>query len=460
MKEEKDTIVAISTPPGSSGIGIVRMSGTDAFEIAEKLFRSPRGTDLGEATHRIVHGYIAHPGRADTIDEVLVSAMKGPATYTREDTIEINCHGGRIPLRETFHALVEAGARPAEPGEFTKRAFLNGRIDLAQAEAVIDTINAKTARSLAASHRQLKGALSSRIKGVLCGAWDLLVALECNIDFSEEDIPPLLHEEGAGLTKDLLERIDELLATWGKGRILREGAVISLIGRTNVGKSSLLNALTGQDRCIVTDFPGTTRDVIEEGMEIGGLPVVINDTAGIRRPENEAEEKGIAKSLDLVAESELTLFVLDSSEEICEEDCGIFSRLDPDKTIVVLNKSDAALETAVAQAERIFSAKGSISVSAKFGQGLEQLKELIGGAVLGSEMAEDEIVITNARHYKALNEARASLDRAESGLRTKEPEECVALFIKEAIDSLEGIMGVGADHELLDRIFSKFCIGK
>lgn len=460
MREEKETIAAISTPPGASGIGIVRLSGQDAIAIAEKIFISSKNKDIKEATHRFFHGFISCPDKHETIDEVLLSVAKAPNTYTREDTVEINCHGGLIPLRAVLSTVISAGARPAEPGEFTKRAFLNGRIDLTQAEAVIDTINAKTALSLAISHNQLKGVLSTKIKEMLAGAWEVLVGLESNIDFLEEDIPPFLTEEARRFLNALIEGANDLIATWQEGKILSAGATVSLVGRTNVGKSSLLNAILGEERCIVTDLPGTTRDVISVEIEIDGLAVSINDTAGLRRPENEAEEKGMAKARRAMSESDLVLFVLDSSEAIAPEDMEIYSSLNKDKTIIVLNKSDIGAKTTMAQIEAAFPLDRSISVSAKLGRGLTGLKERIRTELLSFKTENSEIILTNARHVEGLNRAKEFFLEAALAAEQNESEEFIASSVREAIGALEDVIGTRADEELLDRIFSKFCIGK
>ncbi len=458
--KERESIVAISTPPGSSGIGIVRMSGKDALPIAEKIFRSSTGRNLKGASHRILHGFVARPGSSETIDEVLLTVALAPKTYTREDTVEINCHGGRVALEETLSAALEAGARLAEPGEFTKRAFLNGRIDLAQAEAVIDTIHAKTSQSLKASHRQLRGSLSLKVNTLIAKIWEILVRLETNIDFLEEDIPPFSKTEALELLEAATGEIGCLKETWQKGRLLREGANVTLAGRTNVGKSSLLNAITDEERCIVTDLPGTTRDVISEEIDFMGLAVRLSDTAGIREPENEAEAKGISKTEEAIGSSDLILFVLDGSVGLVEADKKILSGLDGERTMVVINKSDVASESTARELLEVFQGEDATVVSAKTGVGIDHLKKRIRSRLLEEDLGDGEIIVTNARHHEALSFTEDRLKEALLGLKKSDPEECLALPLREAAGALEEIVGLGLEADLLDQIFSTFCVGK
>jgi len=457
----QDTIAAISTPLGSSGIGMVRLSGTDAINVANRVFVSPKGKKIGDASHVVCYGYVVNPDTGNKIDEVLVSFMRAPSTYTREDVVEFNCHGGIIPLREVLSVLLMNGARLAEPGEFTRRAFLNGRIDLAQAEAVIDIINSRTEASLKAAMHQVQGALSEKINEIMEVVLDVLAQLEAAVDFSDEDVEILPRAELGLKINDALQMVSALLNEWESGRVLRDGVRTTIIGRPNVGKSSLLNALLREKRCIVTSTPGTTRDVIEETISINGVPIIIHDTAGIRHPESEAEQMGVEFARKSLLEAELVLFVVDSSEHLGKEDVEIGKELKNKKAILVLNKSDLPKKLNEKELEDIYDFKKTIKISATKGEGIKELEEAMGNAVFsgGANFAEN-VLLTNVRHKKSLVKTHNGLRETQKALKENESEEFVVVPLRDAAEGLGEIIGKVTDEDLLDRIFSQFCIGK
>lgn len=455
-----DTIATISTPIGEGGIGIVRLSGRDAIEIAGRLFISPKGKRLSQVrSHTIHYGFIRDPLTGERIDEVLLSVMKAPYTYTREDIVEINCHGGFIPLKRTLELLIREGARLAEPGEFTKRAFLNGRIDLAQAEAVADLIRAKTETSQRLALEQLRGGLSEKIVMHRDRLIDLCAHIEAYIDFPEEDIEPA---ETEGLDSALSSIIDELSAlslTYEEGRFFREGVRVAIVGKPNVGKSSLLNALLKKDRAIVTELPGTTRDVIEELLNIKGLLVRIMDTAGIRESHDMAEIEGVKRSLQAIDEADLVIILIDGSREISNEDLYILEevRKRGKRFILGINKSDLKMFP--------FSfnmlSELTLPMSAKTGQGLEELKDAIVDLTVRKGIeGSGGVMITNLRHKVAIDNAISALRRASIDLKDSQPYEIVAISLREALDHLGEIVGAVTTEDILNRIFSEFCIGK
>lgn len=455
-----DTIATISTPIGEGGIGIVRLSGRDAIEIAGRLFISPKGKRLSQVrSHTIHYGFIRDPLTGERIDEVLLSVMKTPYTYTREDIVEINCHGGFIPLKRTLELLIREGARLAEPGEFTKRAFLNGRIDLAQAEAVADLIRAKTETSQRLALEQLQGGVSEKIVMLRSRLIDLCAHIEAYIDFPEEDIEPA---ETEGLDSALSSIIDELSAlslTYEEGRFFREGIRVAIVGRPNVGKSSLLNALLKKDRAIVTELPGTTRDVIEELLNIKGVLVRIMDTAGIRESHDMAEIEGVKRSLQAIDEADLVIVLIDGSREISNEDLYILEKVREKgkRFILGINKSDLDMFP--------FSfnmlSELTLPMSAKTGQGLEELRDAIVDLTVRKGIeGSGGVMITNLRHKVAIDNAISALRRASMDLKDSQPQEIVAISLREALDHLGEIVGAVTTEDILNRIFSEFCIGK
>lgn len=462
----EDTIAAISTPAGQGGIGIVRLSGSDAFRIADALFRSPKNKKIsGTPSHRILYGNIIDPANNEAVDEVLVSIMKAPHTYTKEDVVEINCHGGAVPVRRVLELVLDQGARAAAPGEFTQRAFLNGRIDLAQAEAVLDIISSLTLQSQKTALRQLRGGLSEKIGAVREELIELTAFVEAHIDFPEEDIEELTFrkmEESAGGIKRALEK---LIESSRYGMILREGLKTAIAGRPNVGKSSLLNALLEHDRAIVTELPGTTRDVIEEYLNIQGLPVRIMDTAGIRTVGDIAEKEGVRRSLKAMEDADLVLLVLDGSNELHDTDRELIGNSDPEKTILVINKSDLPQkihppQSPLAKGGSKGGAIPTVTVSAKMETGLDELKQRIVDTALRGETGANAEIVTNTRHLHALEKALASMNSFIAESRKSTSPEFLSVELRDALDALGEILGITTPEDILNRIFSNFCIGK
>ncbi len=450
-----DTIAAIATPLGEGGLAVIRLSGKQALTIAEICFE-PIGDASAKpttaSTHTLHYGRIVHDGRE--IDEVLLAVLKAPRTFTREDTVEITCHGGLLASQAVLKAVLAAGARSADPGEFTRRAFLNGRIDLAQAEAVADVIHARTDLALTAANEQLAGKLSQRINQLRDDLMQTLAHIEAHLDFPDEDIAPdtmaqlLLRLDGA------LVFIDELLATADEGQILRRGIRAAIVGRPNVGKSSLLNQLLGHERAIVTATAGTTRDTIEEIANVRGIPVVFIDTAGLRKAADAIEAEGIRRSHESVATAELILHVLDASEALTDEDQKYLNEFCGKKRILIANKIDQPHQLDLSKYE-------IIETCALNGGGLETLKDAIRAAVWSGEIRADMLpVMINARHQDALRRARAGLEKSLTALRDAANLELVAMDLRIAVNAVGEVVGKTSTEDLLDSIFSQFCIGK
>jgi tRNA modification GTPase len=458
MNLPENTIVAIATPLGESGLAVLRLTGPEALAIADRCFRPAGrpGTPLSIApSHTVHYGHVVRNDRV--IDEVLVSVLRGPRTYTREDTVELGCHGGVLAARTVLAALLASGARLAEPGEFTRRAFLNGRLDLTQAEAVADVIHARTELALAAASEQLAGGLSRRIAQLRERLMFVLAHVEAHLDFPEEDIAPETGAELAGRLEESLGYMDSLLQTATEGRILRGGIRAAIIGRPNVGKSSLLNQLLGQDRAIVSSLPGTTRDTIEETANIRGVPVVFIDTAGLREATDALEQEGIRRSHQSIRRADLILQVLDGSEPLTEEDRRDLDRFGALKRILVRNKID--LEPRLILPDEC--TVPVVEVCSLTGQGIETLKDTIQGLIwegrIGGEMLE---VMINARHQDALERARAATDRTLAALREQRTLDLVSVDLRIAVQAVGEIVGQTTTEDLLDSIFSRFCIGK
>lgn len=451
-----DTIVAISTPLGEGGIGIIRLSGGDAIAIADRLFLSLSGKKLSEAkSHTISHGFIVDPGSGERVDEVLVSVMRAPRTYTREDVVEINCHGGMLPLRTILQLVAHEGCRHATPGEFTQRAFLNGRIDLSQAEAVMDLIHAKTEKAEKLALSQLEGQLSEKIHDLRERITQVCVHVEAYIDFPEEEIALMVAEEMAKAMEAIGKELSVLSRGYDEGRLFREGVSAAIVGKPNVGKSSLLNSLIQKDRAIVTAIPGTTRDVIEEHLNISGLPLRIMDTAGIRETHDLAETEGVRRSLKAIEGADLVIAVFDAARPLDDADREIIEKVKAKRTVFVCNKSDIG-------AQEVSLPSPSVRVSALRDEGMEELKAAITNLFLTrAEGGTGEgITVTNIRHRDSIDRAAESLKTAAGSLRIGEPLEVVALYLREALDSLGEIIGVVTTDEILERIFTQFCIGK
>jgi|WetSurMetagenome_2_1015567.scaffolds.fasta_scaffold00075_13 tRNA modification GTPase len=465
MNLPEDTIAAVSTPPGEGGIGIVRLSGRESFCIVRGIFTPAGGMPNQSAGPRtIIHGFITDPATTEKIDEVLVSFMKAPRTYTREDVVEINCHGGMVPLRRVLGLTLNEGARLAEPGEFTRRAFLNGRIDLAQAEAVIDVIRAGTEQSERMALRQLEGGLSEEIKDIREGIAGLCALVEAYLDFPEDDVEPPEMDRMTAAMEDAASRLKVLCRSFDEGRLYREGAAMAIVGKPNVGKSSLLNALVRKDRAIITDLPGTTRDIIEEALNIGGLPVRVMDTAGIREAHDLAEAEGIKRSLGAIAGADIVLAVFDAGRPLDQADRLIIEKVGNKKTISVINKCDI-MDAGFDCDDPELNGRSCVRISAKKGEGLEVLREKIFAELIsGSSGAGAEstagLLITNIRHKRLLDKALESLGQARATLENSDRLEVTALFLREALDALGEIVGVVTTDDILDRIFAGFCIGK
>ncbi len=450
------TIAAIATPHGTGGISVIRISGEESITICDKVFCAKSKKSLKDAkTHTIHYGYIVVNN--EVIDEVLVSVMRAPNTFTREDVVEINCHGGLVVTEKVLLSVIEAGATLASPGEFTKRAFLNGRIDLSQAEAVIDIINSPSSLALSVAANQLGGALSEDINSLRDRILEILAKINVTIDYPEEDIGDVEKEELINELVLIKDKITELLETSQRGKLIRDGINTVICGKPNVGKSSILNLLARDNRAIVTDIAGTTRDVIEERITIGNAVLNVFDTAGIRNTDDTIESLGIDKSKECIKNAELVLFVADSVTGIEDEDREIFASLDNKNVIVILNKSDVA----ECEVNDLFKGLPVLTLSAKTGSGLDALSKTIENMFkLGKIAAGDSNAITNLRHKEALISALSSVSRAISALSNFVPYDIVAIDITDAASYLGEITGKTVSEEIVDKIFARFCLGK
>jgi len=457
-----DTIAAISTPPGVGGIGIVRVSGKDSVKIVDKIFKNPKGKKLSSVkTHTIHYGYICNPDENQVIDEVLVSVMREPHTYTREDVVEINCHGGIVSTRNVLEQVLKAGARIADPGEFTKRAFLNGRIDLVQAEAIIDIINSKTTLGLETDVDQLEGSLSKSIYDIRNQLLGIAAHLQAAADFPEDDIEELTTENLLNSLNELNLRISNLIETADMGKIIREGLSTVIVGKPNVGKSSLLNALVRENRAIVTEIPGTTRDIIEEYVNIKGVPLKIIDTAGIRETSDVVEKIGVEKSRDIIRSADLVILIFDGSRELDDDDKNIIQLVKDKKVIILINKSDLKMNIDAEYIANVFKNKPIIEISVLKGTGLDQLEQEIKDMFFAGKVSiREDSIITNMRHKDSLIKERKSLNEAINSLRIGMPVDMVSIDISNAIESMGEIIGLTVSEEIIDRIFHEFCLGK
>jgi tRNA modification GTPase len=455
----EDTIAAVATPVGEGGIGIVRVSGPDAERIATALFVRATAENGRLKSHMLHYGTIRDPKTDKDLDQVLLTIMRKPRSYTGEDVVEVHCHGGLLVVRRILGLILSEGARHAEPGEFTKRAFLNGRVDLAQAEAVLDLIGARTEKGADLALAQAKGELSNWVGDLREELLDILAQVEAAIDFPEEDIE--LVDRPALISKidGLRRKIIVITNTYDWGRLIREGARVCICGRPNVGKSSLFNALLGEERVIVTPTPGTTRDVIEESINLDGLPVVLWDTAGIRETGDQVEQIGVNLSLQHFDKSEAVLVVLDGSATLTKDDRVFLSSVEEKKGLIVINKMDLQRAMDLAELGQVAGNKKLVMVSARDGQGMQHLRKSLRELILDADR-EPAFVLTNLRHKTALLRGEQALGDAVSALSTMRPTELVAVSLQQARESLEEVVGLIHSDDILELIFSKFCIGK
>ncbi|MGL5330053.1 MAG: tRNA uridine-5-carboxymethylaminomethyl(34) synthesis GTPase MnmE [Peptostreptococcaceae bacterium] len=455
-----DTIAAIATAPGEGGIGIIRISGERALPVAEEIFKSVTGKLIKEYnTRTLIYGTVLDGDKV--IDEALVAYMKGPRSYTGEDVIEINCHGGFISVKKILELILSKDVRLADAGEFTKRAFLNGRIDLSQAEAIIDVIKAKTDKAHEVAQSQLEGSLSKKIRELRFKITEVLAHLEVSIDFAEEDVEEITYKTLKENAEDLRIEIKKLYDTAESGKILRDGLKTVIIGKPNVGKSSLLNSILGENRAIVTDIAGTTRDVIEEFVNIKGIPLKIVDTAGIRETEDIVEKIGVEKSKESYSTADLVIMVLDSSRPLSQEDREILETLENKKTIVLLNKTDLPQEIDIEELSKYVDCSSIIKISALQNEGIEELQDKIEAMVYkGSVKNSSSLMITNSRHKDALLKAYESINDAIIAIDQNMPYDFIEVDFKNIWDYLGYINGDTVKEDLLDTIFANFCIGK
>lgn len=459
--KEFDTICAIATPIGEGGIAIIRISGEKALNIADEVFIAKNKQSVKSMdTYTMRYGNIIERDSREIIDEVIISYMKGPHSYTGENVVEVNCHGGVVATNRVLNEIVKAGARLAEPGEFTKRAFLNGRIDLSQAEAIMDIITAKTDLSMKSAMMQRNGSLTKEINELRKYLLNVLALIEYAVDFTEDDEDivddHLVNQIKDGINKTIV-KINNLLKNADEGKIIRDGLNVVIVGKPNVGKSSLLNALLREKRAIVTDIPGTTRDVIEEYINIEGIPIRITDTAGIRDTEDAVERIGVEKSKEKIEEADLIILILDTSRDIDEEDKRIIEAIEDKNYIVLLNKVD--LEKKISE-NIVNSLRNKIEISAKTGEGIEKLKEEIKRLFFNGEIDSESLIISNTRHKQALYRSLENCNIAFDRVNANEYLDLISIYITAAMKSLGEITGDELEEDLLNKIFSEFCVGK
>jgi len=460
---ELDTIAAISTPMGEGAIAIVRMSGPESIKIADKLFKSIGNKKLSEvASHTIHYGHIIDPTTDEVVEEVMVSLMRGPKTFTKEDVIEINCHGGLASVNRLLQLTTSHGARIAEPGEFTKRAFLNGRIDLSQAEAVMDLIRAKTDRAMNVALGQMEGRLSKLIRHLRQEILETLAQVEVNIDYPEyDDVEEMTQKVMLEKSRYIKKEIEKLLQTSQQGKILREGLATVIVGRPNVGKSSLLNSLVQENKAIVTDIPGTTRDVIEEYVNVRGVPLRLLDTAGIRETEDIVERIGVEKSRKVLREADLILLVLNYADELTEEDKNIFKATEGMDFIVIVNKTDLSQKIDLEKVKELAGNRKIITTSLVEENGVDQLEEAISSLFFeGSIEASDMTYVSNSRHISLLNQALSAISDAIEGADNGTPIDIVQIDLTRTWEILGEIIGDSVHESLINQLFSQFCLGK
>lgn len=461
----EDTIAAVATPPGEGAIGIVRLSGSQALAIGRRCFLQQKPCNW--QSHRSYVGFVLNPATNERLDQALCTFMRRPQSYTGEDVVEFSCHGSPAVLRQVLAMLVAQGARLARPGEFTLRAFLNGKLDLAQAEAVMDVVRARTGKGVSFALSQLEGRLSRQLQALRQQVLGLLARLEANIDFSEDDVPAVPSQEVADAIEEALTGLDELLATAQSGALVREGVPAVLVGRPNVGKSSLLNAFLSADRAIVTDIPGTTRDVLEETVDVDGIPLVLADTAGIATTEDAVEKIGVERSRASLAAAHLVILVLDCSMPLQPADHDVITEVkracapgSDQFAVVALNKADKAQILQTCDIQQLVNGAVVVRTSAVSREGLAELRAKISDLLLDGKLPSDSAVIASLRHREVLQEAQAALMEARQAAVEQLPEDFACIGLRAAVNALGELTGESATEDLLDRIFAEFCIGK
>jgi tRNA modification GTPase len=458
-----DTIAAISTPMGEGAIAIVRLSGPEAIQIADRIYKGPKGKTISSVeSHTIHYGHIVDKRTDRVVEEVMVSVLKAPRTFTREDVIEINCHGGIVTVNQVLQLALREGARLAEPGEFTKRAFLNGRIDLSQAEAVMDLIRAKTDRAMNVALNQMEGRLSALVRRLRDDILETLAHVEVNIDYPEyDDVEEMTHQLLVEKASSVKKEIEALLRTSEQGKILREGLSTVIIGRPNVGKSSLLNSLVHEAKAIVTDIPGTTRDVIEEYVNVRGVPLRLVDTAGIRETEDIVEKIGVERSRQVLKEADLILLVLNYSEELSEEDVKLFEAVKGMDVIVIMNKTDLEAKIDIERVRELANGRPVVTTSLLKEEGVNDLEEAIQSLFFtGAIESGDLTYVSNTRHISILQEAKRAIEDALSGIEQDVPIDMVQIDLTRCWELLGEIIGDAVHESLIDQLFSQFCLGK
>jgi tRNA modification GTPase len=460
---EYDTIAAVSTPMGEGAIAIVRLSGEEAVAIADKIYKGPGSKRLaGVESHTIHYGHLRDPKTGNTVEEVMISIMKGPKTFTREDVVEINCHGGIVSVNRVLQLVLSQGARLAEPGEFTKRAFLNGRIDLSQAEAVMDLIRAKTDKAMNVALGQMEGRLSQLIRKLRQEILETLAQVEVNIDYPEyDDVEEMTHRLFMEKAHFVRGEIKKILRTSEQGKILREGLSTVIIGRPNVGKSSLLNSLVHENKAIVTDIPGTTRDVIEEYVNVRGVPLRLLDTAGIRETEDIVERIGVERSRAVLKDADLILLVLNNSDELSEEDELLFQAVEGMDVIIIINKTDLPRKINIERVKQLAPTQRMVSTSLLEDEGIDELEEAISSLFFeGAIEAGDLTYVSNSRHIALLGQALQAIEDSIDAIESGTPVDLVQIDFTKAWELLGEIIGESVHESLIDQLFSQFCLGK
>lgn len=459
MFDLTDTIAAIATPLGESGIGVIRISGANAYALGDTIFQSASSTPLAKRRDRSIQYGTIVDEQGQAIDEVLLLIMKGPHSYTAEDVLEIQCHGGRQSLQEILSLVLRSGARMANPGEFTQRAFVNGRIDLAQAEAVMDVIQAKSGTGLTSAVHQLEGRLSTVVRDMRRHLTDFITRLEVMIDYPEEDLEDITVPDVAGSIRDMQARLQQMLDESRSGKMIRDGVIVAIAGTPNAGKSSLLNRFLQEERAIVTDIPGTTRDVLEEWITLKGVPICLVDTAGIRRTDDRVEKIGVDRAKAYLDKADMTLVVIDQSRPLATEDREILDQCRHKNGIIVLNKDD--LTPVVTAQELAVYGLPVVSISAGTGDGLPALQEKMLSLVLDQHLlGATDTLLTNTRHIELVRQSSAALQRALETIELGMPIDCAVVDLREAWEDLGSITGDTVSDDLVEEIFSRFCLGK